>query len=111
MFEIGFSEILVISAIALLVLGPEKLPKIAAQVGRWTGRARAMAKQLRTQLEVEANLQEALRAAQQPPKPRPAAPPEPNFTPPPEPAAGATADAPPVETPPATEQARSSTSP
>jgi Tat protein translocase TatB subunit len=65
MFEIGFSEILVISAIALVVLGPEKLPKLAAQVGRWTGRARAMARQLRTQLEQEAHLQEVMRAAEQ----------------------------------------------
>jgi sec-independent protein translocase protein TatB len=65
MFEIGFSEVLVISAIALVVLGPEKLPKLAAQVGRWTGRARAMARQLRTQLEQEAHLQEVKRAAEQ----------------------------------------------
>jgi sec-independent protein translocase protein TatB len=109
MFEIGFSEILVISAIALLVLGPEKLPKIAAQVGRWTGRARAMAKQLRTQLEQEANLQEALRAAQQPLKPR-ASSPKPAYEPPPEPAATATADTPPVEPPHAAEPPHSSLS-
>ena len=53
MFEVGFSEILLIFAIALLVLGPERLPKLAADVGRWAGRARAMARQLRTQLEQE----------------------------------------------------------
>ena len=53
MFEVGFSEILLIFAIALLVLGPEQLPKLAADVGRWAGRARAMARQLRTQLEQE----------------------------------------------------------
>jgi sec-independent protein translocase protein TatB len=53
MFEVGFSEILLIFAIALLVLGPEKLPKLAADLGRWAGRARAMARQLRTQLEQE----------------------------------------------------------
>ena len=53
MFEIGFTEILLILGIALLVLGPEKLPKLAADVGRWAGRARAMARQLRTQLEPE----------------------------------------------------------
>jgi len=55
MFEIGFSEILVIMAIALVVLGPEKLPRLAAQVGRWVGRAKAMARQFREQLEEEAN--------------------------------------------------------
>ena len=47
MFEVGFSELLVIFVLALIVLGPEKLPRLAAQVGRWIGRARAMAKQFR----------------------------------------------------------------
>ncbi len=55
MFEVGFSEILLIFAIALLVLGPNRLPKLAADLGRWAGRARAMARQLRTQLEQEVN--------------------------------------------------------
>ena len=46
MFEVGFTEILVISVLALVVLGPEKLPRVAAQIGRWVGRARAMARQV-----------------------------------------------------------------
>lgn len=53
MFEVGFTEIVLILGIALLVLGPEKLPKLANQVGRWAGRARAMARQLRQQLDEE----------------------------------------------------------
>ena len=53
MFEVGFSEIVLIFGIALVVLGPKRLPKLAADVGRWAGRARAMARQLRTQLEQE----------------------------------------------------------
>ena len=58
MFEVGFTEIVLILGLALLVLGPEKLPKLAAQVGRWTGRARSMARQLRVQLDQEVNFQE-----------------------------------------------------
>lgn len=53
MFEVGFTEILVISVLALVVLGPEKLPRVAAQIGKWVGRARAMARQFREQLEDE----------------------------------------------------------
>ena len=55
MFEVGFTELLLIFAIALIVLGPEKLPKLAQQVGRWVGRARAMARQFRDQLDEEAH--------------------------------------------------------
>jgi sec-independent protein translocase protein TatB len=58
MFEVGFTEIILIMGLALLVLGPEKLPGLAEKVGRWTGRARAMARQLRTQLEQEVTLDE-----------------------------------------------------
>ncbi len=54
MFDIGFSEIVLIFGLALVVLGPEKLPKLAATIGRWVGRARAMARQFHEQLETEA---------------------------------------------------------
>lgn len=74
MFEVGFTEIVLILGLALLVLGPEKLPGLAEKVGRWTGRARAMARQLRTQLEQEVSLDEMTksRPMQAPP---PASPP------------------------------------
>jgi sec-independent protein translocase protein TatB len=78
MFEVGFTEILLILGIALLVLGPEKLPGLAEKVGRWTGRARAMARQLRTQLEHEVTMDEMTRSREAqpapPPPPAPSAP-------------------------------------
>ena len=80
MFEVGFSELLLIMALALLVLGPQKLPKVVAEVGRWMGRARAMARQFREQLEVE---------AAEPQRPPPHAPPPP---PPPAPTPTSTDD-------------------
>jgi sec-independent protein translocase protein TatB len=60
MLDVGFSEILLTSAIALIVLGPERLPKVARQVGNWVGRARAMARQLTEQLEREISSAEEL---------------------------------------------------
>jgi sec-independent protein translocase protein TatB len=61
MLDVGFSEILLTSAIALIVLGPERLPKVARQVGNWMGRARAMARQLSEQLEREVSAEELLK--------------------------------------------------
>jgi sec-independent protein translocase protein TatB len=58
MLDVGFSEILLTSAIALIVLGPERLPKVARQIGNWVGRARVMARQLSEQLEREVNAEE-----------------------------------------------------
>ena len=56
MFDFGFSEILVILVLALIVLVPERLPGVVRKVGRWVGRARAMARQLQEQLEEEIDL-------------------------------------------------------
>ena len=61
MFDVRFSEILLTSVIGLVVLGPEKLPKVARQVGNWMGRARVMARQLSEQLEREVNAEELLK--------------------------------------------------
>ncbi|HEY6451583.1 MAG TPA: Sec-independent protein translocase protein TatB [Steroidobacteraceae bacterium] len=101
MFGIDFSEILVVFVIALIVLGPEKLPRLAATIGRWVGRARAMARQFREQLEQEAetlkrnvDLQPQEPRAPQPrpsepapaePAPGPLATPDPPAAPPSEP--------------------------
>ncbi len=55
MFGFDFPEIVIIFGVALVVLGPKKLPGAAAQIGRWVGRARSMARQFREQLEQEVN--------------------------------------------------------
>src|SRR5580693_7589060 len=81
MFGIDFSEILVIFGIALVVLGPEKLPKLAATIGKWVGRARGMARQFREQLEQEASAMQ--RAADLRSAPPPASKTPPPYTPPP----------------------------
>ena len=59
MFEGRFSEILIILVLALIVLGPERLPRVVSEAGRWVGRARAMARQFREQLEEEVQGEEA----------------------------------------------------
>jgi sec-independent protein translocase protein TatB len=56
MFDVGFSELVLLFIIGLLVLGPQRLPKVAAEVGKWVGRARRTATQLRRQLEREIEL-------------------------------------------------------
>ena len=66
MLDVGFSEILLTSAIALIVLGPERLPKVARQVGNWMGRARSMARQLSEQLEREVSAEELLKQTVKP---------------------------------------------
>ncbi len=42
MFDIGFLELCLIAVVSLLVIGPEKLPRVARTVGLWTGKARGM---------------------------------------------------------------------
>ena len=58
MFEVGFSEMLLLALVALLVLGPNKLPKLARDVGRWAGRARQMVRQMQDQLDHETRVVE-----------------------------------------------------
>lgn len=75
---IGPSELLLICVIGLLVLGPKRLPKVAAEIGKWVGRARRTASQLRRQLEREIELSE-LEKPDPPPK-APSPPPTPPTT-------------------------------
>jgi sec-independent protein translocase protein TatB len=51
MFDIGWSEMMVILVVALIVIGPKDLPRVARNVGRWVGKARGMAREFQSQLE------------------------------------------------------------
>ena len=53
MFDVGFSELVVCFLVALVVLGPQKLPAVARALGRWTGRARSYMRNLSAELERE----------------------------------------------------------
>jgi len=55
MFDVGFAELVVIFVVALVVFGPEKLPKLVRTMGYWTGRAKATVSQLKQELEREAH--------------------------------------------------------
>ncbi|MCS6878747.1 MAG: Sec-independent protein translocase protein TatB [Geminicoccaceae bacterium] len=61
MFDLGWSEMLVILVVALIVIGPKDLPKVARQIGRWTAKARAMAREFQRSFDEmarEAELEE-----------------------------------------------------
>lgn len=53
MFDIGFSELVLIALVALVVLGPERLPKAARFAGLWVRRARAHWYSVKAELEQE----------------------------------------------------------
>ena len=58
MFDFGFWELVLVMVVALLVVGPERLPKLAARVGAWTGRARRLAQQFRRNVQQEIQTEE-----------------------------------------------------
>jgi sec-independent protein translocase protein TatB len=61
MFGIGYSELLVIGIIALVVIGPKDLPRVMREVGRWVGKAQGMARHFRSGIDTmirEAELEE-----------------------------------------------------
>lgn len=58
MFDISFAELALVFIIALVVLGPERLPKAARSVGHWMGRARAAFNHLKNELDREVVNQE-----------------------------------------------------
>lgn len=60
MSGIGFWELIILSLIGLIVLGPERLPRVANQLGSWLGQARRMTRVMKRQLEDELNFEDDL---------------------------------------------------
>jgi Tat protein translocase TatB subunit len=53
MFGIGLPELLLILALALIVLGPDKLPQLARQIARYIGELKRASEELKSQLDIE----------------------------------------------------------
>ena len=58
MFDIGFTEVTLIAVIGLLVIGPERLPRVAREIGLWVGRLRRYVAQVRADIEREVRADE-----------------------------------------------------
>ncbi|MDD5388617.1 MAG: Sec-independent protein translocase protein TatB [Gallionellaceae bacterium] len=64
MFDIAFSELLIIGVIALVVIGPERLPKVARTAGQWLGKLNRYVSQVKQDIDRDIKLDE-LRKMQQ----------------------------------------------
>ncbi len=63
MFEVGFSELCMVGLVAVLVIGPEQLPKVARIAGYWLGKSRRVVADLKAEAQAElyrADLQQLL---------------------------------------------------
>ncbi len=58
MFDVAFSELIVIAVVALIVIGPEKLPKVARMLGALTGRMQRYVAQVKEEVNREVRFQE-----------------------------------------------------
>jgi sec-independent protein translocase protein TatB len=58
MFDIGFWEIGLIAVIALMILGPERLPRVARKAGMWVGKMKSMVNDVKTNINEELRMEE-----------------------------------------------------
>lgn len=65
MFDISFSELLVIVVVALLVIGPEKLPKVARTLGAYAGRMQRFVAQVKDEVNREVRFEELQKLQQE----------------------------------------------
>ena len=61
MFDIGFSEIMVVAMISLIIMGPERLPETVRTITLWLGRLRQFISSARSELEDEVGVDEIRR--------------------------------------------------
>jgi sec-independent protein translocase protein TatB len=61
MFDIGFAELLIIAVVALIVLGPDKLPTAIKTVGMWVGRIRRTVSSIQSEISEELRIDEMKR--------------------------------------------------
>jgi sec-independent protein translocase protein TatB len=65
MFDIGFWELALIGVVALLVIGPERLPAVARTAGVWLGKARRMVASVKADVDRELKAEELKRIMKQ----------------------------------------------
>lgn len=58
MFDIGFFELILIAVVALLVIGPERLPGVARTAGKWLGKGRRFVSSVKADIEEELKAEE-----------------------------------------------------
>ena len=61
MFDIGFWELMIIGLVALLVVGPERLPQLAYTAGKWLGKGRSMIRSVKAEIDREMKTDELKR--------------------------------------------------
>lgn len=62
MFDIGFWEVVLLFVVALIVVGPERLPRLARTAGFWIGKARRIVSEVRGEVERELQMDEITRS-------------------------------------------------
>ncbi len=65
MFDVGFMELLLVGVVALLVVGPERLPGLARTAGAWVGRARSFVGNVKADIDRELKAEELKRILDQ----------------------------------------------
>jgi len=58
MFDVGFTELCLIALVSLLVIGPERLPKVARLAGFWLGKTRTMVAAVKEEIKLELQAEE-----------------------------------------------------